>query len=120
MGESIEGEFSATALTATIGDDAELIASVAGAFLHVRDDLRARLKGAVAVADADAVTHAAHELKGMAGMIGASRLAQAAKALEMAGRAGDRAALTDTERLARLEVEWDRVARVLQSLLPSG
>ena len=118
MGESIDGEFSATALTATIGDDAELIASVAGAFLQVRDDLRVRLNGAVAAADADAVTHAAHELKGMAGMIGASRLAQAARSLEMAGRAGDRAALADPDRLASLEVEWERVARVLQSLLP--
>jgi HPt (histidine-containing phosphotransfer) domain-containing protein len=115
-----DGDFTAAVLMATIGDDAELAAGVASVFLQVHDDLHARLRRAVGSADADAVTRAAHELKGMAGMIGASRLAQAAKALEAAGRAGDRAALADAGRLASLEVEWDRVARALRVLVPPG
>ena len=118
--DAAAGDYSAAVLRATIGDDAELAAQVAGAFLQVRPDLNARLRSAVAAADATAVANSAHELKGMAAMIGAERLAQSAKALEHAGRAGDRGVFADSGRLARLEDEWERVARVLQALMSPG
>jgi HPt (histidine-containing phosphotransfer) domain-containing protein len=112
------GAYGVDQLLATIGNDNELAAQVASTFLQVRAELRARLRAAAAAEDAVALTNAAHELKGMAAMIGAERLSLAAKTLEQAGRGGNRAAFTDAALLAGLDDEWGRVARVLEALTP--
>jgi len=116
--ESGGGAYGVDRLRATIGDDDELLAQVASTFLQVRTGLRARLRDAATVADAAALARAAHELKGMAGMIGAERLSLAAKTLELAGRGGNRAAYTDPALLAELDDEWERVARALEAIAP--
>lgn len=119
-GESMSDEYSVDMLTAVTGAEGELAVQVASAFLTVCPDLRERLRAAVASGDAARVVAAAHELKGMAAMIGAERLSLAAKALEMAGRNGERESYTDTAQLARVEEEWARVAESLQTLMPPG
>lgn len=117
-GESNTGAYGVDRLKAVVGDDTELMAQVASAFLQVRPGLQVRLRGAAAAADAKAVADAAHELKGMAGMIGAERLALAAKTLEHAGRGGDRAVFTDPALLAELDAQWEQVTRALEAIAP--
>jgi HPt (histidine-containing phosphotransfer) domain-containing protein len=117
-GGSDAGAYGVDRLKGVVGDDDQLAAQVAGAFLQVRPELQARLRDAAAAADAAAFAGAAHELKGMAGMIGAERLALAAKTLEQAAKGGNRAAFTDPALLAELADEWERVARVLEAIVP--
>jgi HPt (histidine-containing phosphotransfer) domain-containing protein len=116
--ESDAGAYGVDRLKATVGDDDQLAAQVAGAFLQVGPGLHARLRDAATAADAAAFASAAHELKGMAGMIGAERLALAAKTLEQAAKGGNRAAFTDPALLAQLDEEWERVTRVLEAIVP--
>jgi HPt (histidine-containing phosphotransfer) domain-containing protein len=64
---------------------------------------------ALALDDAQALRHAAHQLKGAAGNLGARGLAEAAGRLEQAARAGDLAAavelVTDLRTVARETTE---------------
>jgi len=118
--EAMGNEYSLDMLTAATGAEGELAVQVASTFLRVGPDLRERLHAAVAGADANGVVAAAHELKGMAAMIGAERLSLAAKALEMAGRNGEREFYSDPAPLARIEDEWVCVADTLKALTPPG
>jgi signal transduction histidine kinase/CheY-like chemotaxis protein/HPt (histidine-containing phosphotransfer) domain-containing protein len=81
-------------------------------------DIFAAVEAAVGDADADALREAAHALKGMGLNVSAKPVADAALALERAGRNGD---LTDAAaQLARLEAElarlWDAIDIFLEEI----
>ena len=72
---------------ARLGGLPDLYADVLGRLLEDKSGSLLRLRSAVATADADQIHAAAHSLKGLALMCGADSVADAAAALEAAGRA---------------------------------
>lgn len=116
----MKSNYSADTLHHAVGGNAQLAQRVAEAFLRVRPELEARLTAAVHSRDSAAAKRAAHELRGMAGMMGAAQLAQTATALE-AHALKPGADLTSDEvadLLRDLTEEWDGVARNLSPLAP--
>jgi len=81
--------FDPEALASLIGDDPELIQELVELFSGEAPRLLDAIRTAVAAADAPAVVHAAHTLKGSAANLGAPTASAAALALEMLGRSGD-------------------------------
>jgi signal transduction histidine kinase/ActR/RegA family two-component response regulator/HPt (histidine-containing phosphotransfer) domain-containing protein len=81
-------------------------------------DMRARLlllRQALDAGDADAVTHAAHALAGMAGGYALAALERRMRAVMTAGKSGDMVAVA--AELVGLDHELDRSAELVQSLL---
>ena len=74
------------AALAIVGEDVELMETVRQAFFFDAPKQLATLKEALAATDYDAILKRAHSLKGAGANIGAKRLANAAKDLEMAMR----------------------------------
>jgi HPt (histidine-containing phosphotransfer) domain-containing protein len=116
----MENDFSADALQRAVGGNVELARRVAEAFLRIRPELQARLTGAVRAQDLSAARRAAHELRGMAGMMGAKQLAQTATAIEArtADPQADWASGDAAVLLRDLNTEWEAVVRVLGPLAP--
>ncbi len=93
-----------------LGGLPDLYAAIVGRLLDDASGVFARLRAAVADENASQAHAHAHSLKGLALMCGAVSLADAAKALEEAGRHG---ACADLKKLLeRLEVEME-LARIL-------
>ncbi|HEV3006907.1 MAG TPA: Hpt domain-containing protein [Pirellulales bacterium] len=107
-----------------MGGLSDLYAVILGRFLDDSAGTYTRLCAAVAREDGsvvyqEAVHYLAHSFKGLAAMCGADRVAEAAAALETAGRAGQTREFATL--LARIEVELS-VARELLApyRLPAG
>lgn len=66
------------------GDD-DVLHEMLGHFIEINDEVVQELNAAIADENADEVTGLAHKLKGSAGTAGAKKLAEVAKALEIAG-----------------------------------
>lgn len=90
----------------TMGDDALRLALCA----QLQADF-SRLRGAVAVHDGQQAGRAAHELKGLAGTVGALRLAELARRFDAMGP--DLAADARAVLVAALHLEIDAVQQVL-------
>ena len=99
---------------ARVGGDLELLREVAGLFLDDYPRELARLRDAVASADANLVERCSHSLKGSVSNFGAPEVSSAALALEERGRAGtlDDAATM----LLRLEDALRRLRPELESI----
>ncbi len=91
MSESVHDPsvFDPEALASLIGDDPELVQELVVLFSDEAPRLLTAIRNAVAAADAHAVAHAAHTLKGSAANLGAPMTSEAAMALEIMGRSGD-------------------------------
>ncbi|MGB7586770.1 MAG: Hpt domain-containing protein, partial [Terriglobales bacterium] len=76
----------AAALERVEGDE-ELLQDICRIFLEESPKLITQLEQAVAQADSEAVSRAAHSLKGESGYLGAANVSQMAKQLEAMGRA---------------------------------
>ena len=107
--------FSAPALLERLGGDAQLLARVIGLFL---EDCPARLtaiKEAVDARSAERIRNEAHALKGAAGNLSASDLADAARTLEQIGAEG---------RVEAAEAAWERLSaearRVMDAIRLAG
>ena len=98
--------------------DADTVAEVVSTFLEtVGLQIRA-LREALAAGDLEAVSRAAHTLRGGGGTIGALRLAETVSRLEACCRRGD---LEEAqELLASVETETDRVCAVLRGSGATG
>jgi len=72
-----------------LGGDERLLDEIAGVFIAGWPDSLTRLRTALAVADADEVRSAAHAIKGSIANFSAGRAVEAARQLEMTGKAGD-------------------------------
>ena len=113
--------YSLEQLHAAVAGNHRLAAGVADAFLKIRPELQTRLAQAVTRHDLATAHQAAHELRGMASMMGAKRLAAAAAAIEhgSAGTGGaPQAGLSAL--LSALTHEWDVVATALNRNVQSG
>lgn len=105
------GIFDAAQMFHNIGEDHELFAKLVVLFLDRHQTMLAAIKDGLISADAGAVKHAAHALKGTASNLCASEVALAASRLEAVGHLG---ALRDAPPVyAQLEMEILRLVRVL-------
>lgn len=109
--------FSREVLKAAVAGNQMLAERVAGAFLTIKPELQSRLSDALTARDLDTAARAVHELRGMAGVMGARRLALAAAAVETG--AADAAPEQLAELQANLAVEWEAVAMVLAAPSPA-
>lgn len=98
-------------LQATVGS--EFAAELVGTFAEEAPALFAELHAARAAGAAERFRRAAHSLKSNAGTFGAARLAEAARALELAGPPAEPAALDALDALAR---EFDVALVALREL----
>lgn len=71
------------------GDDEEMLAELLDLLCSSSADDLAKIKAAMAAADAAAMGDAAHSIKGAAASLGVEQLAILAETIEKAGRAGD-------------------------------
>ena len=92
-------------------NDDELLAEIFAVFAREAPGRRSAMEAALAAGDLAKLTGMAHSLKGVAATIFAEPLRQAAYALELEARAGDRTAAGAT-----LPVVLERLAAVVASL----
>jgi signal transduction histidine kinase/ligand-binding sensor domain-containing protein/CheY-like chemotaxis protein len=91
----------------------EIVRGVVDSFVAEGPGRLARMQQAIRDGDPEALTFAAHVLKGSAAQLGAARLAESCRELEERGRIGD---LDGTgELIARLEEELARATAALQA-----
>lgn len=117
-GASDDGAFSFDAMVAAVMGSAVLAERVAHEFLRLKPLLSERFERAVATREAQALCAVAHELRGMALNMGATRLAQVATQLEQRADAALSAGAFDDDLLHVHEVlmqEWCAVAGVLRN-----
>ena len=95
------------------GGDEALLGEVAALFIAAWPENLARLRAALAAADAEALRGAAHAVKGSVANFCADRAVQAARQLEMTGRAGDL-----DQAAAQFEDVVARVEEVIAALEP--
>jgi len=101
----------AAALEKLAGDE-ELLVEIIDLYLEDSPRVLEGLRAAAAAGDAEGVWKAAHRLKGSVGSLSAIPAFEAARDLEAGGRAGD----IDSELLARMETELERLAQALDAL----
>lgn len=95
--------------------DCDLLAEIAGIFLSDAPAMVVDVVAAIASGDAEAVSRAAHRLKGSVLIFGAPGAAAAALRLETTGRAGDLSTADDDA--AHLRAEVDRLCEGLEGLV---
>lgn len=109
--------YSIDALWAAVAGNARLAQGVADAFLKIRPELESRLARAIEGDDRDTALQAAHELRGMAAMMGANRLAAAAAAVVAYVGVTLQAPADGAQSLMQaLTAEWDLVASALNGV----
>lgn len=99
-------------LCAVVLGNATLAERVAGEFLRLKPQQQARLAQALAQNNLQALSEAAHEVRGMALTMGATGLAQAATALELRADEGCAEGLTQLHE--QLLGQWQAVELALQ------
>lgn len=72
-----------------LGGDEELLAEIAGLFAAAWPEILAKLRAALAAADADSLRAAAHALKGAVANFCADTAVHAVRRLEITSKAGD-------------------------------
>jgi len=101
-----------------VGDDLDLLRDVARIFLEECPRLMGEIAGLLEGECLQAVAQPAHSLKGSAANLGAVATMEAASALELAGKDGDRGAAL--EAYARLDAETQRLQMKLETLVEEG
>ena len=99
-----------------VNGDMELLEHLRDLFLHDRPALQRTIQEAIAHDDPDSLTHAAHELKGMAANLSAALVTEAAQRLEFMGREARLDGASEVyDELVR---ELDRFNQVLADFVP--
>lgn len=102
-------------LRESVGDDAGFVADLAATYVAEGDDHLAAMDAAAAAGDAAAIVRPAHTLKSSSAALGALRLAQIAKEIELAGRATDSSRLV--QQVADARAVW---AETLREMAAAG
>src|SRR4051812_16268505 len=92
-------------LRESVGDDEEFMADLVETYLRESRDHLSAMEQATESNDAGAIVRPAHTLKSSSAALGAMRLAQVAREIEMAGREGNAAGLVELVAAAR--TAWD-------------
>ena len=95
----------------------ETVMPILDAFWASNDELLAALQAALTSGDADAISKTGHALKGSASNLGATALAETARSVEMAGKAGD--VQTARDAATRLPVEIEDTKAAFGTLMDS-
>lgn len=101
------------ALKKMVGGKQAALAALINCYLTESPKLIKAMADAVTTANADALRDSAHSLKSSSASLGATRMAQVCKTLEICGRSGN---LAITDEVAHLHVEYDLVKATLQKL----
>lgn len=88
-------------LRASVGDDAAFIADLVTTYVAETEEHLTAMEGAAAARDAGAIVRPAHTLKSSSAALGALRLAQVAREIEMSGRDGNAHGLEEAVAQAR-------------------
>jgi two-component system, sensor histidine kinase and response regulator len=99
---------------ANLGDDPELFEELVDFFLEIAPQQLDDLEAVVQAGDVDAVDLQAHAMKGGAANVGAVRVAEASRELEMLAKGGSLEGAADL--FARIRGEFDDFQRVLPQL----
>lgn len=113
MTESIIDRPTLEALASTT--DKEFVGELVNTFLDDAPQLLASLESGLSAQDAESFRRAAHSLKSNGASLGAMAFSEAAKELEMMGKAGDLAAAPP--KVASLRKQFDEVAAALKDYL---
>ena len=100
-------------LRASVGDDQAFMADLIATYVGEGTDHLAAMDAAVAARDAAQIVRPAHTLKSSSAALGAMRLAQIAREIEMCGRAGDAAELD--ARVADARAAWDETLSAMRA-----
>jgi HPt (histidine-containing phosphotransfer) domain-containing protein len=100
-------------LKEVLGDNPATIAKFLGFFQVTAVEISAEIIAAINAGEVDTAGAAAHKLSSSARSVGALRLGDLCKQLEMAGKSGDQATLTTL--LPQFEREWSMVEKHLTS-----
>jgi signal transduction histidine kinase/DNA-binding response OmpR family regulator len=106
------GVFDRAALLDMLGDDEALTDTILETFYNQAPGQVERIRQGIEAGDAAGLREAAHSLKGAAGTITASRVAELAEMIEAAGRAGTVPAMTLADDLDAALAELRRMAPV--------
>ena len=98
----------------SMGDPA-FLAELIGEYLKDSPDLIQQMRTGLAKADSETVRRAAHTLKSTSASLGASRLADASRELELLAKGG--ALLGGDSQVGIIEAEFDRLAPVLIEMI---
>ena len=92
--------------------DADFVKDIIDTFLDDTPKMLGEMRQALTTNDAEAFRRAAHSLKSNSASFGAMRLSGQAKEMEMLGKVGNLAGVSD--RLTEMAAEFDRVQVVLR------
>ncbi len=84
----VTGAFSAQDLLKRVGGNPKVLRDLAKIFLEDTPKRRSAIRKAIASQDGEALARAAHALRGSVAMLGASEIAEDARAIEAMGRSG--------------------------------
>ena len=98
-------------LRESVGNDESFIADLVATYVSEGGDHLAAMEQAAQINDAGAIVRPAHTLKSSSAALGAMRLAQIAREIEMAGRTDETSGLA--ERVADAQAAWTDTLRAL-------
>lgn len=106
-------------LAASVGGDREFVHELIRTYLDDTEAQLAAIEAAVAAEDASALIRPAHTLKSSSATLGAKRLAERARALEMAGHSEriDDESRTDGEKIRE---DWRETQDALRARMAEG
>lgn len=91
-------------LRESVGGDEAFIADLVATYLSEGPDNLEQMRAAAQIGDADAIVRPAHTLKSSSASLGALRLAQIAREIELSGRTNQATGLV--ERVAAAQEAW--------------
>jgi HPt (histidine-containing phosphotransfer) domain-containing protein len=98
-------------LRESVGNDDEFIAELVATYVNEGGEHLDAMEHAAQMGDAGAIVRPAHTLKSSSAALGALRLAQIAREIEMAGRNDDATGLV--QRVAEARATWDETLRAM-------
>lgn len=102
-------------LADAVGGDRPFVVDLVETFIADGEQQLTEIATALAAGDAAAVVRPAHTLKSSSATVGAPALAAAARAIELAGRAGNLEAVAGDAEMRILRETWDDATRELRA-----
>jgi two-component system sensor histidine kinase/response regulator len=104
-------------LRASVGGDDAFVADLAATYVAEGTQQMAEIEAAAAAMDTEAIVRPAHSLKSSSASLGAARMSQLAREIELCGREGRTEGLADLVAAAR--AAWDETLTELRARGPA-